>query len=364
MKHVDEYRQSKVLAQQLNILQDLASRRWVIMDVCGGQTHAMLRYGLETALDEVLELVHGPGCPVCVTPAETISSAIELTRHPRVILATFGDMMRVPGTNGSLLQARSRGADVRMVYSPIDAVQFARDNPSHEVVFFAVGFETTAPATALAMQQARCWGLSNFSVLAHHVRVEPAMRAILQQPDCRVQGFLAAGHVCTVTGYSHYEELVRTYQVPVVVTGFEPVDLMNGLLECVRLLELQVPQLQNQYARSAKSEGNLRARQLLDEVFEVATIPWRGFGPIPDGGLILRPEFRSFDARWRFTLEGRTEPDDSDCLSAQVLSGRIKPPECPLFAVQCHPDHPMGAPMVSSEGACAAYFRYAKPVKV
>lgn len=364
MKYVDEYRQPELMKRQIHMLLRSVTQRWVIMDVCGGQTHALVRYGLEAALDESLELVHGPGCPVCVTPAETIGAAIELSRNPLVILATFGDMMRVPGTDGSLLQARSQGADVRMVYSPIDAVQLARRNPSHEVVFFAVGFETTAPTTALALLQARQLNVPNFSVLAHHVRVEPAMRAILGQPDCRVQGFLAAGHVCTITGYAHYEDLARTYQVPVVVTGFEPVDLMNGLIKCVELLEQRRPELNNQYARSAQREGNPRARQLLDEVFEVATIPWRGFGAIPDGGVVLRPEFREFDAISRFAPSCRAAADESICLSSQVLSGQIKPPQCQFFGTECHPDHPLGAPMVSSEGACAAYFRYAKSVKV
>lgn len=363
MKHVDEYRQSTLLSEQLNRLRNLATQRWIIMDVCGGQTHALLRYGLEAALDDVLELLHGPGCPVCVTPAETISAAIELSRNPRIILASFGDMLRVPGTDGSLLQARTEGADIRMVYSPIDAVQLARRNPSHEVVFFAVGFETTAPATALALLQARQLGLSNFSVLAHHVRVEPAMRVILEQPNCRVQAFLAAGHVCTVTGYSHYEEMVRQYQLPVVVTGFEPVDLMNGLIDCVTMLEQNRSDLSNQYARSARASGNLRARRLIDDVFEVASIPWRGFGTIPDGGLVFRPEFRGFDARSRFEIGGSAQAVNEECLSADVLSGQIKPPQCPLFGNRCHPDHPLGAPMVSSEGACAAYFRYSNPLK-
>jgi hydrogenase expression/formation protein HypD len=251
-----------------------------------------------------------------------------------------------------------------MVYSPVDAVQLARQNPSREVVFLAVGFETTAPATALAILQARQLGLTNFSVLAHHVRVEPAMKAILQQPDCRVQGFLAAGHVCTVSGYSHYEGLVQSYHVPVVVTGFEPLDLMTGLLECVRLLEQGKPELSNQYARAARPAGNAGARALLEEVFEVDTIPWRGFGKIPDGGLAIRPKYRCFDAMSRFPINGGSMSTDSECLSADVLSGRIKPPQCPLFGAKCHPDHPLGAPMVSSEGACAAYFRYSKPVEV
>ncbi|MBS0201278.1 MAG: hydrogenase formation protein HypD [Planctomycetes bacterium] len=363
MKYVDEFRQSKVLTRQLTELRQSVTQRWVIMDVCGGQTHAFLRYGLEGALDDVLELIHGPGCPVCVTPAETIGDAMELTLNHHVTLASFGDMLRVPGATGSLLQARARGADVRIVYSPMDAVQLAVRNPAREVVFFGVGFETTAPATALALLQARQLGLTNFSVLDHHVRVEPAMRAILQLPNCRVQGFLAAGHVCTVTGFAHYEELVRGFQVPIVVTGFEPVDLLSGLSECVRLLEQKTPALENRYSRSARPTGNARAQQLLDEVFQVATIPWRGFGRIAEGGLRLRAEFQSFDARVRFSLESAVSDHDGECQSGLVLSGQIKPPQCPLFGNACTPDQPRGAPMVSSEGACAAYFRYAQTVE-
>lgn len=359
MNYVDDYRQPKLLAAQLATLRESITRRWVIMDVCGGQTHAFLRYGLEAALDDVLELVHGPGCPVCVTPAEVIEEARSLSTERAVLLATFGDMLRVPGTHGSLLQARAAGADIRIVYSPLDAVQLAINNPDREVVFFGVGFETTAPATALALLQARHQSLTNFSVLAHHVRVEPAMRTILDQPNCRVQGFLAAGHVCTVTGFSHYEDLVRQYAVPIVVTGFEPVDLLAGLSECVQLLETRQPALRNQYARSARPEGNLQAWKLIEDVFQIVTIPWRGFGSIPDGGLRLRPEFRIFDARIRFTLTSSTTSDDRECLSGQVMSGLIKPPQCPLFGQGCDPNHPRGAPMVSSEGACAAYFQYA-----
>lgn len=359
MNYVAAFRRADVLARQIAALRRLVTRRWAIMDVCGGQTHALLRYGLEAALDDVLELIHGPGCPVCVTPAETIAEAIALAEDERIILTSFGDMLRVPGPRGSLMAARSRGADVRMIYSPLDAVTMAASNREREVVFFAVGFETTAPTTALAVLQAGRLGLKNFSVLAHHVRVEPAMRAILESQGCRVQGFLAAGHVCTVTGYAHYADLVSRFQTPIIVTGFEPVDLLAGVTECVRLLEHGKAELRNEYARSARPNGNRHARQLIDEVFEVATIPWRGFGPIRDGGLALRPEFVEFDARRRFALASSGRPDDDECQSAAVLSGRIKPPACPLFGNVCTPDTPRGAPMVSAEGACAAYFRYA-----
>ena len=362
MNYVDEFRRPELLVRQLTALRQSISRRWVIMDVCGGQTHAFLRYGLEAALDDVLELIHGPGCPVCVTPPEIIEDAILLAKNRDVILASFGDMLRVPCAAGSLLQARAQGADVRMVYSPLDAVQLALANPLRQVVFFGVGFETTAPATALAVLQARRLKTSNFSVLAHHVRVEPAMRAILKLPNNRVQGFLAAGHVCTVTGFSHYGEMVREFRVPIVVTGFEPADLLAGLSECVQLLERHQPALRNSYSRTVRPEGNPRAQQLLAEVFRIATVAWRGFGLIPDGGLLLRAEFQDFDARRRFPLPSARVPDVQECRSADVLSGQLKPPQCPLFGNACTPDQPRGAPMVSSEGACAAYFRYAPTV--
>lgn len=364
MKFVDEYRHPALLTSQLAELRRDITRRWVIMDVCGGQTHSLLRHGLEAALEDVLELVHGPGCPVCVTPAEAIDDAVELAKRRDVALVSFGDMLRIPGRNGSLLQARAGGADVRTVYSPVDAVLLAAKEPSKQVVFFGVGFETTAPATALAVLQARQLGLRNFSVLVHHVRVEPAMRAVMRLPGNRVQGFLAAGHVCTVTGFTHYGAFVNEFAVPVVVTGFEPLDLLTGLTECVRLLEMNQPQLRNQYARSVRPEGNLHAQRLIDEVYTVATVPWRGFGAIPDGGFVMRSELREFDARCRFGLAAPVSSSDGDCRSADVMVGRIKPPDCPLFGNACTPDTPVGAPMVSSEGACAAYFRYVPPIEV
>ncbi len=358
MNLVNEFRQSGLLQQQLARLRRIVTRRWVIMDVCGGQTHAFLRYGLEAAVDDVLELIHGPGCPVCVTPVEVIDEAVSLAVDHQVVLATFGDMLRVPGSKESLLQARTRGGDVRMVYSPLDAVRLAIREPSRQVVFLGVGFETTAPATALAVLQAEQHRLTNFGLLSHHVRVEPGMRAILEHPDCRVQGFLAAGHVCTVTGYAHYQQLVEKYGVPIAVTGFEPVDLLAGLMTCVELLEEQRPELRNAYGRSARPEGNHEAQRLIDRVFQIADITWRGFGTISKGGLVMRQEYRLFDARQRFSMLSPTPRDDQTCRSAEVLSGRLKPPQCPLFGGECTPDHPLGAPMVSSEGACAAYYRY------
>ena len=364
MKFVDDYRNPTRLKIQLAELRKLITRRWVIMDVCGGQTHGLLRHGLEQALEDVLDLIHGPGCPVCVTPAEAIDDAVELAKRPEVIMTSFGDMLRVPGRQGSLLQARARGSDIRIVYSPADAVQLAVKEPAKHVVFFAVGFESTAPATALAVLQARQLGLTNFSLLANHVRVEPAMRAVMQLPGNRIQGMLAAGHVCTVTGFAHYSAFVDQFRVPVVVTGFEPMDLLAGLTRCVQLLEAGDPQLCNEYSRSVRPEGNVHAQRLIDEVYCVATVPWRGFREIVDGGLVIRPALRDFDARSRFGLAESLFSSDGDCRSGDVMTGRIKPIECPLFGNACTPDTPVGAPMVSSEGACSAYFRYARPIEV
>lgn len=364
MHLVDDFRQSHLLRSQLTRLRSSASRRWVIMDVCGGQTHALLRYGLEDALDDVLELIHGPGCPVCVTPGEVIAEAISLAENQDVVLASFGDMLRVPGSTGSLIQARARGADVRMVYSPLDAVLLAARLPEREVVFFAVGFETTAPATALAVLQAQRQRLTNFRVLSHHVRVEPGMRAILEQPNCRVQAFLAAGHVCTVTGFSQYDHLVQDFHTPIVVTGFEPVDLLAGLTQCVELLESGRAELHNAYARAVRRNGNPAAQWLIERVFQIDTLAWRGFGTVRNGGLALRPEFHQFDAQRRLPRSSHRHSDDSECRSGDVLCGLIKPPVCPLFGNACTPDRPRGAPMVSSEGACAAYFRYGAATEV
>ncbi len=360
MKYVDEFRAPGAIAASLDRIQKQCSRRWVIMDVCGGQTHALLKHGLEPALDESLELLHGPGCPVCVTPAAVLDAATELCLPRDVTLCSFGDMLRVPGNQGSLLQARARGGDVQTVYSPLDAVALAARRPDREVVFLAVGFETTAPATALAILHAQHTGLDNFSVLAHHVRVEPAMRQIAADPTSRVQGFLAAGHVCTVTGYESYQSFVRDTGLPVVVTGFEPLDLLQGLAACVALLEAGDARLVNVYDRCARPEGNPHARRMIDTVFEEADVAWRGLGVIPAGGLTIRREFSQFDARVRHGLAAADAPDaESECQAADVLTGRIKPPECPLFGKTCTPDTPAGAPMVSSEGACAAYFAYA-----
>lgn len=362
MKYVDEFRDPQRLQARLQDVRRLCTRRWTIMDVCGGQTHNLLRHGVEEALDDTVELIHGPGCPVCVTPAEVIDDAIQLALQHKVIIATFGDMLRVPGRTGSLLQGRAYGGDIRTVYCPSDAVQLARRLPNREVVFLAVGFETTAPSTALAVLQAEQQRQSNVSVLAHHVRVEPAMRALAADPASRINGFLAAGHVCTVTGYEELLPLAAEFHVPVVVTGFEPLDLVEGLIGCIGQLEGGRAHVENRYQRCVRPHGNPAAQRLIARVFAVGDLPWRGFGTLSGGGFAFRTEYERFDARRRFSLPvgHRSEPHVADQHCATVLAGRIKPPECPLFGSVCTPDTPQGAPMVSSEGACAAYFRYAR----
>jgi hydrogenase expression/formation protein HypD len=355
---LDEFRDPVVARSLLAEIRRETTRPWTLMEVCGGQTHSLLRHGIDAELEGVVELVHGPGCPVCVTPIEAIDFARELCLQSGTILASFGDMLRVPGSHGSLLEARAAGGNVRSVYSPLDAVELARRHPESQVVFFAVGFETTAPTTALAVRQAAAQGMDNFSLLVAHVRVMPAMEAIADSADCRVQAFLAAGHVCTVTGCEEYEPFVARYRIPVVVTGFEPVDLLQGILECVRRLESGRPAVANCYARTARDSGNPTAQRLVASVFEVCDRPWRGFGVIPRGGLKLRAEFHPFDAEARFGRASFPVLDLSECRSADVLSGRIKPTACPSFGTTCTPDRALGAPMVSSEGACAAYYRY------
>ncbi|MCA9080320.1 MAG: hydrogenase formation protein HypD [Planctomycetaceae bacterium] len=362
MKYVDEFRDPQAAQRLVEEIRRLATRPWVLMEVCGGQTHGLLRYGIEESLGGAVELIHGPGCPVCVTPAEDIDQACVLASRPGIILASFGDMLRVPGHNGSLLEARARGADVRPVYSPVDAVRIAQAQPDREVVFFAVGFETTTPATALAVLQAAEAGTDNFSLLDAHVRVLPAMEAVLAAPENRVQGFLAAGHVCTVTGFEEYHELASRFGVPIVVTGFEPVDLLEGIRDCIRQLEAGTATVTNHYARSVRPGGNTAAQGIVNQVYEVADVAWRGFGVIPAGGLRLRPKYQHYDARHRYQITAsRTSGSDThidECPAAKVLAGRMKPPECPQFGTACTPTTPLGAPMVSSEGACAAYFRY------
>lgn len=359
MKYLDEYRDPRAARQLLDQIRGRANRPWTLMEVCGGQTHSLLRHGIESELLGCLELIHGPGCPVCVTPLEALEFAQQLALRGDVILTSFGDMLRVPGRRQSLLDVQAIGGRVQSVYSPLDALRIARRNPNHQVVFFAVGFETTAPATALAVQQAAHEELENFSLLVAHVCVLPAMEAIATSPENRVHAFLAAGHVCTVTGFESYESFVETHGLPVVVTGFEPLDLLRGILECAEQLELGIARVSNQYARSVCRQGNLAAQRLVDVVYEVCDRPWRGFGIIPKGGLQLRDKWRRFDARLRFEDLGQLSVvEQTQCRSADVLAGRIKPPECPAFGNACTSESPLGAPMVSSEGACAAYYRY------
>jgi hydrogenase expression/formation protein HypD len=358
MKFVDEYRDEAGAQQMIRAIRRTVTRPWAVMEICGGQTHTLLRSGIDQMLPELVTLVHGPGCPVCVTPLEMIDRAIEVALRPKTIFTSFGDMMRVPGSRMDLLTVKARGGDVRMVYSPLDAVKVAAEHPDREVVFFAVGFETTAPANATAVQQAKRLGLSNFSILCSHVLVPPAMEAILSSPDNRVQAFLAAGHVCTVMGYREYEPIAEKYRIPVVVTGFEPLDLLHGLQMALTALEEGRHGVENQYTRSVTRNGNLPAQKVLAEVFEVCDRPWRGIGVIPKSGYRLREEYAAFDASRRFDVEGITADEPAVCIAGAILQGLKKPGECPAFGRECIPEHPLGAPMVSSEGACSAYFQY------
>jgi hydrogenase expression/formation protein HypD len=359
MKWVDEFRDPRLCGDLVSRIRARATRPWTIMEVCGGQTHGLLRYGIDRELEGIIRLVHGPGCPVCVTPVEDIDFSIALAEMPDVIMTSFGDMLRVPGSRSDLLRARASGGDVRFVYSPLDAVRLAERHPDRKVVFFAVGFETTAPATALAVQQADRLGLTNFWLLVSHVRVQPAMEELAAGDGFEVQGFLAAGHVCSVAGYDSYREFVRRFQLPVVVTGFEPFDLLTGISACVELLERGEAAVENCYQRSVTAGGNLHAAELVADVYQSCDRRWRGLGVIAGGGLRLRDAWSRFDARSHFAiaLEGTT--DATLCRAGDVLSGRIKPVECECFATQCTPLTPLGAPMVSAEGACAAYHRYA-----
>jgi hydrogenase expression/formation protein HypD len=358
VKFIDEYRDARAARRYAQALARLTTRPWTIMEVCGGQTHAIVKFGIDELLPAGVTLVHGPGCPVCVTPLEQIEAAIEIASTPGVIFCSFGDMLRVPGADRDLLSVKATGGDVRIVYSPLDAVRIARENPDRQVVFFAVGFETTAPAHAMAVVQAHQLGLENFSLLASLVLVPPAMEAILSSSRNRVQGFLAAGHVCAVMGFTEYEPIAARYTVPIVVTGFEPLDILQGLAMCVRQLEQGRAEVENQYARAVRRGGSAEAQRLIREVFRVVPRKWRGVGEIPKSGLALQEEFARFDAAARFGLAGREIAEPSECKSGLVLQGLLKPHECPAFGTLCTPEHPLGATMVSSEGACAAYYRY------
>ncbi|HSA54755.1 MAG TPA: hydrogenase formation protein HypD [Gemmatimonadaceae bacterium] len=360
MKYLSEYRDAGIIRGLVERIRREATRRWVLMEVCGGQTHTIVKQGLDEMLGEAVEMIHGPGCPVCVTPLEQIDKALLLAQDPSVIFTSFGDMLRVPGSECDLQQVRARGGQVRVVYSPLDALELAIRNPDRHIVFFAVGFETTAPANAMAVWRARELGVPNFSVLVSHVTVPPAMTAILEAPDNRVQGFLAAGHVCTVMGWKEYEPIAERYRVPIVVTGFEPVDILEGIHLAVQQLESGRHEVENQYVRSVRRDGTVPARSLVEQVFHLVDRKWRGIGEIPRSGLGLRPEFADFDAEFRFGLRELAVDEPAECRAGDVLRGKIKPFECPAFGTLCTPERPLGAPMVSSEGACAAYFNYGR----
>ncbi len=358
MKYLDEYRDGEATRRWGEAIAGTTTRPWTIMEVCGGQTHAIVKFGLDELLPAHVTLVHGPGCPVCVTPVELIDRAIEIAARPGVIFCSFGDMLRVPGSDRDLLSVKAAGGDVRIVYSPLDALKLARANPDRQVVFFAVGFETTAPANGMAVYQARQQSIDNFSVLVSHVLVPPAIEAILTAPDNRVQGFLAAGHVCAVMGYTEYEPLAAKYSVPIVVTGFEPVDILHGVYLCVKQLEEGRAVVENEYSRAVTREGNKPAQQLMREVFRVTRRNWRGIGEIDRSGLTLSPAYGQFDAERRFGLGAVHPVVPSECISGLVLRGLKRPHDCPAFGTRCTPEHPLGATMVSSEGACAAYYQH------
>jgi len=358
VKYIDEFRDAALVRRYAQSIARITTRPWTMMEICGGQTHSIVRYGIDQLLPPGVSLLHGPGCPVCVTPAESIDMAIAIASEAGVILCSFGDMLRVPGSGGSLLAAKARGADVRMVYSPLDALRIARETPSREVLFFAIGFETTAPATAMAVAQAARDGIENFSLLVSHVLVPPAIEALLTAPDNQVQGFLAAGHVCTVMGYREYEPIARRYRVPIVVTGFEPLDLLQGIYLCLRQLEEGRAEVENQYSRSVRRDGNRTAQELMRRIFTVQRQRWRGIGEIAASGLGLTAEYARYDARVRFGhTKTATEPP-TECIAGMILRGLRKPHDCPAFGTRCTPERPLGATMVSSEGACAAYYRY------
>jgi hydrogenase expression/formation protein HypD len=360
MPFTDEFRDSRLAQGLLSEIRRTVSSRWVLMEICGGQTHAIMQYGLDQLLPEEIELVHGPGCPVCVTSLELIDKALAIASQPDVIFTSFGDMLRVPGSQGDLFSIRARGAQVKVVYSPLDAVRIAQQNPDKQIVFFAIGFETTAPANVASVLQAKALELKNYSILVSHVRVPPAMRAILDSPHNRVQGFLLAGHVCSIMGYWEYPPIAGKYNLPMTVTGFEPVDILQGILLTVRQLENGTHEVENGYKRVVSFEGNQAAQAMINKVFETCDRNWRGIGMIPQSGWKLNEAFSYFDAERRFNV-GQIQTKESDvCIAGQILQGFKKPAECPAFGTLCTPNNPLGAPMVSSEGACSAYYRYAR----
>ncbi len=358
MKYLDEYRDAQAARKFAGAIAKITTKPWVLMEVCGGQTHAIVKFGIDELLPAQIELVHGPGCPVCVTPLELIDKALEIASRADTIFCSFGDMLRVPGSKKNLFVVKAEGGDIRIVYSPLDALKVAEANPEKEIVFFAVGFETTAPANALAVRQAYERGIKNFSILVSHVLVPPAMEAILSSSQNRVQGFLAAGHVCTIMGYTEYEPLVQKYRVPIVVTGFEPLDILQGVYMCVKQLEEGRAEVENQYARAVRKDGNPLAQEMICDVFQIIPRKWRGVGEIPQSGFALRDKYRAFDAEKRFDVAGYSAEESPECISGLILQGLKKPFECSAFGNRCTPERPLGATMVSSEGACAAYYCY------
>lgn len=364
MKYMSEYRDPELVEKCLEALQKTVTRRWTIMEVCGGQTHSLVKNGLLNLMPPEINMVHGPGCPVCVTPQHLIDKAVWLAEEKGVILCSFGDMLRVPGSERSLLESKASGADVRILYSPLEAVKIAQENPDRQVVFFAVGFETTAPANALSVLHAHRAGVKNYSILASHVLVPPAIEAVMNDENSVIEGFLAAGHVCTIMGISEYYPLVERYKVPVVITGFEPVDLLQGILMTVQQLEKGEHRLENQYTRVVPPEGNPEAQKVIHQVFETTDREWRGIGVIPMSGYAVRPEFAAYDATLKFEMPETKAEESTECIAGQVLKGQKKPHECPQFGKKCTPQFPLGAPMVSSEGACAAYYHFSQAMEM
>lgn len=359
-KYMTEYREAGAAQDYARTIARITTRPWTIMEICGGQTHSIVKYGVDELLPKEITLVHGPGCPVCVTPLEQIDKAITIASRPEVIFCSFGDMLRVPGSECDLFSVKARGGDVRVLYSPLDCLTLAKQNPDRQVVFFAVGFETTAPAHAMALYQAKQQGIKNFSMIVSHVLVPPAMEAILSSPECKVQGFLAAGHVCTVMGYDEYFPVAEKYKVPIVITGFEPLDILQGIAMCIAQLEEGRAEVENQYTRSVREHGNRPAQELLKKVFRVVDRKWRGVGQIGHSGLAIAEEYAEFDADLRYGLSDYTAEESKVCISGLIMQGLKKPSDCEAFGTLCTPEKPLGAPMVSSEGACAAYYRYRK----
>jgi len=358
MKYLTEYRNSELALKVLAEIKKTVTKPWNIMEVCGGQTHSLVKNGILTVLPKEITMIHGPGCPVCVTPLNLIDKAIYLAEKKQVILCSFGDMIRVPGSKKSILEAKAQGADIRILYSPLEAVNIAKENPDKQVVFFAVGFETTAPANALSVLHAEKLGLKNYSILTSHVTVPPAIKAVMEDEECTIDGFLAAGHVCSIMGYWEYPELAKKYKVPIVVTGFEPVDILQGILMAVKQLEKGSFEVENQYTRIVTKEGNLSAQDIIKKVFTITDIAWRGLDVIPQSGYAVSDNYAAYDAMKKFNVNIEEAPESKECMAGDIMKGKIKPRQCPAFGKKCTPQNPLGAPMVSSEGACAAYYHF------